>query len=470
LVEKHPHLDLPSIKESFKKKPGHGGPIGKITRTDKNFYNAQIQKLDKIGQDYLVQKNRFKDYNQELVLKVKTAQKVSDEYFRDELRKAELETIVSNPGKKTEWIVCAKDPTFEKLKEKIKKRETSKNSSFIDGIETFEDFTINDKTGILLKKNPLGRLEVAKIVVTLARKSEVNSEQKLNDTINKIIQLTAEDYGYEVHDKLVTDNLCMLLLTGNANLLNEIAKIDIVTSVDRTPEFELEEILDSNLSSVHNGASPPPDSHGILVMDSGIIKHPLLEKSLNDLGIVGLPDKLTHDERKHGTMVSGHALYGNVEYALNNGPLTPELQIYSAKVFYQFGGNMYDADLKLVQTRIKESLEEIISKFPKCKVINLSFGTKHKFMKEGSGQLELASLIDELSVKYKDKDIIFVISAGNLSDTFYRSNNFPNYLCGNMDEIKIPDPASSVHAITVVHCKKRREDLFLLILPEWDLD
>jgi len=449
LVEKHPHLDLPSIKESFKKKPGHGGPIKKIKRDYTDFSKTQIQKLNKISQEYLIQRNQFRDYKQELVLKVKTVQKVSDEHFRDELRKAGLQTIVSNPGKQTEWIVSAKDPTLEKLKEKIKKRETSKNSSFVDGIETFEDYTINDKMGVLLNKNPFGRLEVGKLVVSLARNDGEESEQKLNAAINRIIQLTTEDHGYSIHDKLITDNLCLLLLTGNKHLLNEIAKIDIVTRIDRTPEFELEEVLDYNLSDIYDGISPPVDSHGVLVMDSGIIKHPLLERSLNDLGIVGLPDRLMHDDRSHGTMVSGHALYGNIEHALSKGSLTPEVQIYVAKIFYQFGRQILQDSEKLIPTMIKESLEEIISKFPKCKVINLSFGEKNNVMKLGMGQMELAILIDDLSMKHKDKNIIFVISAGNLPDGFHLSHTFPNYLCEDMVETKISDPASSIHALTV---------------------
>lgn len=449
MVEKHPHLDLPGVQNPSKKKSANPGFLKKLDRDYKQFQQTQLAKLDNIANQYIAQRNQFGGYDQELVLKIKTSQKVHDDQFRIDLRRAGLNTLLSTPGKNATWIVSTKDPTFVKLKEKMKKREDSRNSTFVDGIETFEELMTDDKLGELLKMKPLGRVESAKLVVSLTKREDDLEGHKLNLAMDRITQLV-HDSGFDVNDKLITENLCMLLVTCNTNLMNQISKIDLVTNIDRTPEFQLEEVLDIQLEDVDGGLSPPADAHGILVMDSGVVKHPLLKSSLDDDGIVGLPDRIQLDDKHHGTMVSGNALFGNISLAVQNPPLIPQVKIYSAKVFYQSGHSaLPDPNNKLPGTIIQECVDDILTKFPKCRVINISFGDPNKIMKNGMNQFPLAALVDDLSTKYQSKSIIFVISLGNILNGFHQNHQFPTYLCQSLDEIKVMDPATSVHAISV---------------------
>ena len=444
MVEKKKHLDLPSSEDSFKKKSRRGGPLKIIERDYNDFSETQISKLNSIGRNYLSEAESMPDYHQELVFKIKTSQKVSDDNFRKQLKGAGIETLISKPGKIAEWIVTTKDPNFTKLKEKITERITKDKSDVIDGIQTFDDIKYEDKIGSLLKEKPLGRIEVAKLNINLTRQE--SDVQKLNSTISYINRLVNQN-GYRIHDKLNTKNLCMLLVECNSNLLKNILKLDLVLTADRTPEFVLEKILSDDQQIDLDVDPPPVDANGILVMDSGILHHPLLQPALTDNGFVGLPDKTLDDERSHGTMVSGNSLYGNIESKISTGTFKAKFWVYSAKIFYQSGDQVLGDPNRLPHSIIKESLDEIKNRFPNCRVVNLSFGDKAKIMTDGKNQFELASLIDDLSNEYDDT--IFVISMGNIIDPLFRQEDFPDYLCEGRDDIRLFDPATSIHAISV---------------------
>ena len=266
MANEYPHLDLPIVPDLLKKKGRRGEPLPKIIRDYENFTKTQTAKLDKITDSYKRQQEKTPDYKQDLVFKMKTAQKVHDEQFRMELSRAGIETLVSNPGEKTDWIVTATDTSFSKLKEKLKNREKSKNATFVDGIETFDEFSPEDKLGDVLKKKPLDRLEVVNLVVNLVKKEGEENEAKMQAAIQRIEHI-ANRFGFQVLDRLVTEFLCDLLVQVNREMLREILEIDMVIEVDRPHGFEVEDILEKDLKDIQIGRTPTLDSHGILVMD-----------------------------------------------------------------------------------------------------------------------------------------------------------------------------------------------------------
>ncbi len=440
------HLDLPPVKRSFKKKPRRGGPLKAIDRNYTDFSETQISKLDELGTKFKTIKEELPDYDQELVFKIKTTQKVSDDQFRMDLKRAGIDTLISNPGKETEWIVSTKDPSFSKFKNKIKKRIEKEKSDFIDGIDTVIDFSIEDKKGPLLKQKPLSSVEVVKLQVNLTRKESDEDGSKLKSAINKIAQI-AEASGYRIYDKLQTPNVCLLLVECNSMLVNEIGKIDLVTQIERSPDFYLEKLITAGPQIPLGTINPPTGNTAILVMDSGIIRHPLLDPAIPPDGIVGLTDKAVEDERLHGTMVSGNSLYGNLEPYLTTQNFQPKFWICSAKIFYQSGSRVIQDDTRLPHSLIEESLTKIKNVYPLCRVVNLSFGDKSKVMAPGKNQFPMAALIDDLSMRFPDT--VFTIAIGNIDDSSIRHENFPDYLCDDRPEIKLHDPASSVHALSV---------------------
>lgn len=440
---KNEHLDLLAVAKPSKRKSRRGGSAPD-RKHDIESLRKQISKLNSIGQNYRSEIQSMDDYDQKLVFKIQTAQKVSDEQFRNNLKSADVETWISKPGEVTEWIVTTHDSNFSKLKSKIRKRAAKKEKTdFIDEIKKFDEITFEDKLGSILKKNPLQPLEVAKLSISLIIYENDFDDEKLDSAIKYIKKLVTND-DYQIYDKLKTENLCLLLIDCDTNLLRTIAKLDLVNQIDRIPDFTLERILDEGQLTEISVNPPPKDANGVLVMDSGVVRHPLLDPAIPSDGYAGLEDKPDKDDRSHGTQVSGNLLYGNLESRISDHLFVAKFWLYSAKIFYQSGLHAIHDPNRLPSSVIAESLADIKNKFPNCRVVNLSFGNPTGFIANADRQLELASLIDDLSNKYLDT--MFVISLGN---TKHLGNEFLARLCDGGNDIRLTDPASSVHALSI---------------------
>lgn len=248
------HLDLSS--KEFQTKKQSGGARYKKVHDDLNaFVRMQTSKLDKIVQQYQHDLKLLSGYSQDLVFKLQTSQKVSDEQFRKSLMGVGIRTLISRSGERENWVVSTDDLKFSKLKSKMRNRLEKigdKKTTFVDGINMFDKITIKDKLGVRLSENPLDAFETAKTNVGLI----TDDESKLNSATDYIVKLVNKS-GYKLHDKLATKNLCILLIDCDINLLNTIAKIDIVDYVDRIPNFMIEK-TPGNDEIVKTSRDPDP--------------------------------------------------------------------------------------------------------------------------------------------------------------------------------------------------------------------
>lgn len=430
-------MDLPSGGSVAKLKPKRGWIPPPPKRNNTDFSNVQIKKLTSIRKKFIAEKKIMPDYDQELVFKINTIKNIPAEQFQTQLNRIGLDTLLTK-SKNTEWLVITNESKSFQFDEKIIKSSTTTKPDFIDMIETIDDVDITYKLGQLLIKNPLTPIEISNLHVNLTRKENDSNSQKIDSTI-KYIRKLAELQGFKVHDELRTENLILLLVECNLELLEKIGMLDLVIMIDRTPEFMLEQtILEGDY--VDLDVDPPPsDAPGILVMDTGIIRHPLLEPAIRDGGIVGLSP--LNDDLGHGTRVSGNALYGNLESRIHTKTFDAKFWIYSAKILYE---RIDPPTTKLLHSIVKDSLYTIKKKFPNCRLVNLSVGIPSHIMNQNISQFDFAILIDDLSITYDD--VIFVISIGNTDPDL---SNFPNYLCSDMVDIKLTDPASSIHALSI---------------------
>lgn len=185
------------------------------------------------------------------------------------------------------------------------------------------------------------------------------------------------------------------------------------------------------------------------MVDSGILDHPLLQDSIADR--IVLPEKGGRivddiDDVGHGTQVAGMALYGDIEHCADTS-FDPQLWLYSAKVMFSDDGYaVFDAN-SLLEHQLKDAVERTIKKHDNCKVINISLGNSANRMYGKQRQFRLASLIDELS--FLHKDIMFTVAAGNNDHDVSYYESYPSYLLEESNRIKVIDPATSVHALTV---------------------
>jgi len=448
----HSHLILPVAENFGRRKRVMKFGYAVNERNVEQFYRTEIRKLNFIKTEFEKERERFgKYFDPNLIFKIKIDEKhsVSEDGMRDALKYAGITTISSAPDKKGYWIAFTDDAEFTKFKTKLSKRLGQQNATFIDAIDGIDDIPKEEKIGDVLKNEPIQEKEgFVHIDVEIWRMSE----NRLGSFLSGLDTLINENSG-TITDQLVTENFCLLRIKIDKKLFEQIIEMREIAHVDRPPRIRIDSILNSDLKELEIKGSPAKDAHGILVIDSGILHHPLLDSAIKDeIALALRSGKITStkkiDDVGHGTQVAGVSLYGDVQECVERKQFIPEIWIYSAKVMYknEFGLSQFDPD-ELLEHQMKDAVEQIVTKYPLCRIINLSIGNTANKMFEGQRQFNLASLIDELSIKFPK--IIFVISAGNNSDDVGSSEEYPNYFLEKAKRMKIVDPATAAHALTV---------------------
>jgi len=441
------HKKTPPIKISYKIKPDMG-----------KFYKEQIIKLNQITDNFQKQNKEYgKYFESKLLFKIKTDPKkpIIEENFRKDLGDAGIEIISAAQSKEGEWLGYTKESDFGKLKQRLKNRAVSDTPTFIDAFEEIIDVPKEDKIGPSLLKRPFRDDESV---------ASLDVELQIIDTDDRVVSLPKflngfrqyiSDHNGKVSDELITEKTCLLRIKADKELFQKLLENKRVTLINRSPilEFTNKEVNDMDLLKQTVVNSPSEDVHGILIMDSGIVEHPILKPAIREVFAAAtkrstrIRSDRPNDDEGHGTMVSSIALYGDVEKCRLEKTFTPEIKISSSKILFKDATGMpiYDED-ELVEQQLKYSVEKIKSTQPKCKVINLSIGNPEKSVYDAKKQFILANVIDELAFRYDD--LIFVVAAGNNYELLH-GGTYPKHLLTNSRTVRITDPGTSAHAITV---------------------
>jgi hypothetical protein len=283
--------------------------------------------------------------------------------------------------------------------------------------------------------------------------------QKYLDDITEVLEsLSSDTAPMRMSDRYVGDYLCIARIKVTHEVLELLLEVEIVKEIDRPPQPAFERTADYNLpiSSFPEVISPPEENCGILVIDSGVQSgHPLIAPVLGEADVFSDPGQQlikggAEDVNGHGTSVAGIAIYGDVENCIKKLSFDPTAWLFSARVTDE--DCKYYEDL-LLETQLDQAIKAFVDHYPNCKVINISLGDYEKFYIDGMKQFRLAAKIDEIAYQYqnKNKNIVFVISAGNSyhEDLEYEQlrTDYPNYLLNK--NARIIDPATSAIALTV---------------------
>lgn len=433
-----------------------GGELEVFKKRDKNeFFTAQLTKSDSIQQTFKRQKRKYQQYfDPHLIFKIDVNQNVLEEIFKKELGRMDINVISPSPDNKGFWIVFAEDGELKSFKKKIEDHAQHDKYAFFNAIEGIVEIPPEEKIGELLRKEPFDDNERSYVDVEIWRMEDSNLEK-----FKKGFRALVESRSGRICDAFRTKDFFLLRIDVDKQLLEDILELREVAHVDRPPRITVETALTVDREELGAGESPPEEAAGILVVDSGILPgHPLLENAVGEYFAVPTKysDKIDEDapfdDVGHGTQVAGIALYGDIQQCIDNGAFNPEVWIFSAKVMFKndSGEAEYDPN-ELLEHQLDKAVRRIAGDYPRCKVINLSFGNLALRMVKGERQFRLAALVDDLS---KELSLIFVISAGNFKEYNAFSDSYPSYL---LDEeiLKIIDPATSALAISVGALSKR---------------
>ncbi len=370
----------------------------------------------------------------------------------DQIRLMGLSVLSKTPGGAI--IVGSPDSELTALLARLSSYAAPNGPKYgeFDSVESISVIEANDRIGHRLRQNPVKMGEIAALDVELWRWDE---KSKCTTQLSEL-QMALQDAGMSMPDYWLGEGICIARIKVDAETLKAISEWPAIKEIERRPEpeFSVSEYL--NLTANDLTISPLPENPvGILVFDSGVTSgHPLLQSFIGDAQVfseafIAKHISGTQDDSGHGTCVAGLAVYGNCLEAIRSGVWKPHAQLFSARVLDN--NSEYDDD-SLIETQFEKALLYFLENYPSIRIVNLSLGSCYDKLGESRHQLRFAAVLDEIAWRYRDREVVFVVAAGNIPDPSNSeieevAENYPHYL---MDQAcRLTDPASSALALTI---------------------
>jgi subtilisin family serine protease len=326
----------------------------------------------------------------------------------------------------------------------------------VAAIDAITELTPDDRTGPRLGINPLRGDESVPLDIELWHAgNRAECSARLDE-----VEAYLRSLALRVTDRWIGDSLCLMRARVNQAALSQLLATDYVKEVDRRPEptFEMGELVRLELQQLDVQPAVSEDLVGIVVLDSGVMqRHPLLGPALGDAQV--FPDRPgvrvvggaeDGDERTggHGTAVAGIAIYNDVGECITQRRFEPSARLFSARV--TDNENRFDEE-ELAEHQLERAVEYFLENYPAAKVINISLGDDTMVCAGGRYQFRLAATVDELAYRHRDREIIFVVSAGNYTPEHLDGEDvltrYPGYLLDA--QARIINPGTAALAVTV---------------------
>jgi Subtilase family len=329
-------------------------------------------------------------------------------------------------------------------------------------IEGIEELGPADRVGLRLAAHPLAPEELARLDLELWHSGRDESYARIAELRAFLAARNTASRDIRVTDDWVGTSICLLRVRVDQPTLDTLLSFDFVKEIDRRPEptFEMAAVTQLGLMNI---TVPPIDELddlvGVLVIDSGVMAlHPLLGPALGDAQVFpdalrqriqGGPEDGDRHDGGHGTAVAGIAVYSDVGACIEERLFVPTARLFSARVTDD--QNEYDPD-ELLEHQLESAVRYFLDNYPAIKVINISLGDAAAIYADGLYQFHFAAAIDDLAYGYRDREVLFVVSAGNFTFAAMTAEEilagYPSYLLQRPDA-RIIDPATAALAMTV---------------------
>ena len=331
---------------------------------------------------------------------------------------------------------------FEARLSTLARDGTVTRKQLLFAIDDFSHWTPEDRTGSALGNEGLPGDEPFVLDVELWPQEREDRRRLMLDGFRQ--WLDAE--GIELLDTLAQPSLVMVKVRCNRRQAQDLLlNHRDVRTVDLPPRIGIGlQTLLTSISDIQPPTLSDENVPAITVLDSGLTTgHPLVGPAVGDAQGFVLPDRDSHDQvpKGHGTFVSGLALYGDIDGAIQRGRLVPMLRLFSGKVFKDDGTDQTE----FVERSVEEAVRYFLREYG-CRVFNLSYGDLNKVY-DGRHLRGLAYTLDYLS---RTLQVLFVVSSGNRTLNSLPtplSERYPDYLFE--PENRILDPGTALNAVTV---------------------
>lgn len=457
------HLQLPKTNIEMPRR-STGGGFGRRRRDNRSSHGKALLDQASTLLDRPPRQHTPFGINPKLIFKLKLRE--GDSLQDDEVIRSGLNILAKGNKSDQAIVVFPSDDDLTEFRKRLEsysdESESSHQYGYIDAIEELVPLQPEDRIGRLLELEPLEPGELVPLDLELWHTGNREEMQQCIQDLDHFLRDFQEYPEMRVTDRYIGEYLCIARIKIRQEVLEILLDYDAVKEIDRRPRpaFESSSQLSVPVSEFPEVMSPPIEAFGVLVIDSGVQRgHPLIAPALGDAEvfpdpnytfITGGPDDGDQTNGGHGTGVSGVAIYGDVRQSFEERSFQPEVWLFSARVTNE--NNEYDPDL-LLENQLENAIDYFTRNYPNCKVINISLGDSTLVYREGEKQFRLAAKIDEIAYRLQNRNILFVISAGNFK--FYDQvdskellrQDYPRYL--TFEESRILEPATAAIALTV---------------------
>lgn len=451
-----PHLLLPAWSESLPRRP-HGGGGSRGPRPDRSAHGSSlVEQARSVATDLAERCEHARGVNPKLVFRVRLNSQFGS-LSEEQIERFGLGVLAREPGNVV--VVFPSAATLDEFQRRLSEYAgvgaDHHTYGELDAIESIERLSPEDRIGPRLRERPVGAEALAPLDVEIWHPG---SRQECLAWVAQLRDRVAQTGG-RVTDTYIGEALCLIRLHANSQTFEALLAVDLdfIKEIEYPPQptFEMLEIIrfDANdLPALE--ADLRDDAVGVLVIDSGVVTHPLLAPVLGDAQV--FPDRLRTGgvgdgdvAGGHGTAVCGIAVYGDLGACIASHTFLPAARLFSARVTDD--ANQYDED-DLLEHQLEEAVTYFLDRYPQIHVINISLGNRDSIYREGNKQFRFAAAIDELAYRFRDREVLFVVSAGNyIPDTLTDEDilrAYPNYLLQDPGA-RLLDPATSALALTV---------------------
>lgn len=383
-------------------------------------------------------------YDERVLLKIKT----QDRFVPDELSKVSSEVEVVSQEATGLLLAFASEAALALFEQKllsIIKGEEPTYRHVLFALDSFESWSADDRMGWSISNSKLPSEEPFSIDVELLPREEEADRGRLTGAFESF----ATDKQIEIVDKISDPGLVMFRVRTNRAGLTMLLHYRDVRKVDLPPRYALSNgSTGFDIQDVAEIEPPPNNAPRIGILDTGIeTAHPLLRSAVGDAQVFCTSDSgvSAKDDHGHGTQVAGIALYGDVEACALARSFVPRFWLLSGRVLDEsatYYAPTFDGSSKtrLIENDVAAAVDYFVQEYG-CKIFNISFGDLNRTYR--GGRIEgLAVKLDSLA---REKDVLFVVSTGNVAD--YVPRAYPGDLFN--DDNRLIDPATAANAITV---------------------
>ena len=448
-----PHLILPRVQyEAPRKKTGYGRP------PDKNYKNHGRH----LGSQLDVVLERFRTrqppqgINPNLILRIQLDPKAGID--EETWERCGL-TLLSVDENKT-LVLFSSDQDLTGFRGRLEKYREGPRREGQKSAPHNQIFSCIDEIGEIRPEDRIGRLFRLQ-GVTQPTHLQANHEytvdvelwdlgtrQLCQDKLNEIRAYVNSRDG-RITDDYIGESLVLFRAKCRGAVVRELLGIGSVAAVDLPPQPSLTigEFLNLGAEDFPPVQTPNDEVPSVAVLDSGLSSaHPLLAPAVGEATTIPESWGDSTDGHGHGTMVSGLALYGDIEACISARSFVPQLKLYSARVL---NDQCKFDDESLITSQMVDAIQYFRTTYG-CRVFNISLGDT-RLPYRGGKVSPWASILDTLA---RELNVVIVVPAGNHDhdpgdggSPDSHIQDYPGYLL--RDSARIIEPATGAIVLTV---------------------